>query len=166
MRCVVHPQAIALKSTHRSTERLSIHSSTARGTWVRSKPYTGGGHAARLRLFRRPFNRSARDSRFTQRLKPPVSRKLNAGNRGVTSFLQRVFNMSATETGYWLGLVFFIGAIGTFLGGFLGDKLSDRTGDKRWYFWIPAISLVLMVPLQLGAYLAPTAMLAIAADFF
>ena len=44
---------------------------------------------------------------------------------------------------------FFIGAIGTFLGGFLGDKLSDRTGDKRWYFWIPAISLVLMVPLQL-----------------
>ena len=77
------------------------------------------------------------------------------------SFLQRVFNMSATETGYWLGLVFFIGAIGTFLGGFLGDKLSDKTGDKRWYFWIPAISLVLMVPLQLGAYLAPAAMLAI-----
>ena len=28
----------------------------------------------------------------------------------------------------WIG--YFIGAIGTFLGGFLGDQLSDRTGEN------------------------------------
>ena len=31
------------------------------------------------------------------------------------SFLNRIHDMSYTETGYWLGLVYFIGAIGTFL---------------------------------------------------
>ena len=30
------------------------------------------------------------------------------------SFLNRIHDMSYTETGYWLGLVYFIGAIGTF----------------------------------------------------
>ena len=81
------------------------------------------------------------------------------------SFLNRIHDMSYTETGYWLGLVYFIGAIGTFLGGFLGDQISDRTGEKRWYFWIPAASLIAMVPLQLWAYLDSDAMTAIAVLF-
>ena len=81
------------------------------------------------------------------------------------SFLNRIHDMSYTETGYWLGLVYFIGAIGTFLGGFLGDQISDRTGEKRWYFWIPAASLIAMVPLQLWAYLDNDAMTAIAVLF-
>ena len=76
-------------------------------------------------------------------------------------FLSRVHELSLTEIGFWLGAVYFVGAIGTFLGGFLGDQLSDRTGEKRWYFWIPAISLILMVPLQLAAYLADSATTAI-----
>lgn len=81
------------------------------------------------------------------------------------SFLNRIHDMSYTDTGYWLGLVYFIGAIGTFLGGFLGDQISDRTGEKRWYFWIPALSLIAMVPLQLWAYLDSDAMTAIAVLF-
>ena len=81
------------------------------------------------------------------------------------SFLNRIHDMSYTDTGYWLGLVYFVGAIGTFLGGFLGDQISDRTGEKRWYFWIPALSLIAMVPLQLWAYLDSDAMTAIAVLF-
>jgi len=81
------------------------------------------------------------------------------------SFLNRVHDLSYTETGYWLGMVYFIGAIGTFLGGFLGDQISDKTGEKRWYFWIPAASLIAMVPLQLWAYLDSNAMTAIAVLF-
>ncbi len=81
------------------------------------------------------------------------------------SFLNRIHDLSYTETGYWLGLVYFIGAIGTFLGGFLGDQISDKTGEKRWYFWIPAASLIAMVPLQLWAYLDSDAMTAIAVLF-
>ncbi len=77
------------------------------------------------------------------------------------SFLSRVHEMTLTEIGYWLGIVYFVGAIGTFLGGFLGDQLADKTGEKRWYFWIPAISLIAMVPLQLWAYLSSDAMIAI-----
>ena len=44
-------------------------------------------------------------------------------NQLESSFLNRIHDMSYTETGYWLGLVYFIGAIGTFLGGFLGDQI-------------------------------------------
>ena len=66
--------------------------------------------------------------------------------------------MSITEAGYWLGLVF-IGAMEIFRW-FLGDKLSDKTGDKRWYFDTSNI-ISTDGAFQLGAYLAPTAMLAI-----
>ena len=68
-------------------------------------------------------------------------------------FLIRTHDMPITEVGSWLALISGIGAIGTFAGGYLADKISDRTGDKRWYMWIPAISTLLMVPCQFVAYL-------------
>ena len=61
--------------------------------------------------------------------------------------------MSSTDLGAALALVAGIGAIGTFFGGYVSDKLSDRTGDKRWYFWVPGIATIIMVPFQLVAYL-------------
>ena len=61
--------------------------------------------------------------------------------------------MSSTDLGAALALVAGVGAIGTFAGGYLSDKLSDRTGDKRWYFWVPGIATIFMVPFQLVAYL-------------
>jgi MFS family permease len=61
--------------------------------------------------------------------------------------------MPNTEAGYWLAVVSGIGAIGTFMGGHLGDKLSDRFDNKRWYFWVPGISTLVVVPFQLVAYL-------------
>ncbi len=68
-------------------------------------------------------------------------------------FLSRVHEMSNTEIGSWLALVALTGAVGTFLGGYLADKFSDKTGDRRWYFWLPGISTLLMVPIQIYAYL-------------
>ena len=61
--------------------------------------------------------------------------------------------MSSTDLGAALALVAGVGAIGTFAGGYLSDKLSDRMGDKRWYFWVPGIATIFMVPFQLVAYL-------------
>ena len=68
-------------------------------------------------------------------------------------FFIRIHNMSSTDLGAALALVAGIGAIGTFFGGYVSDKLSDRTGDKRWYFWVPGTATIIMVPFQLVAYL-------------
>jgi MFS family permease len=68
-------------------------------------------------------------------------------------FFIRIHEMSLTEIGSVLALIAGIGAIGTFFGGYISDKLSDRTDDKRWYFWVPGIATLVMVPFQLVAYL-------------
>jgi MFS family permease len=68
------------------------------------------------------------------------------------SFLIRIHELSITETGWWLALIAGIGAIGTFGGGYLADKLYDRSGNRRWYLWIPAIATLIMVPFQFLAY--------------
>ncbi|MFP6805596.1 MAG: MFS transporter [Pseudomonadales bacterium] len=69
-------------------------------------------------------------------------------------FLIRSHEMPITEVGSWLALISGIGAIGTFGGGYISDKLSDKTGDRRWYLWVPLISTVFMVPFQFTAYLS------------
>jgi MFS family permease len=61
--------------------------------------------------------------------------------------------MPITEVGFWLALISGIGAIGTFGGGYLADKLADRTGDRRWYLWVPGYATLIMVPFQFVAYL-------------
>jgi MFS family permease len=48
-----------------------------------------------------------------------------------------------------------IGGIGTFLGGFAADRLSARSGDRRWYVWVPGVATLLCVPFQFMAYLSP-----------
>ena len=68
-------------------------------------------------------------------------------------FFIRIHEMSLTDIGSILALIAGIGAIGTFFGGYISDKLSDRTNDKRWYFWLPGIATLVMVPFQLVAYL-------------
>ncbi len=68
-------------------------------------------------------------------------------------FFIRIHEMSLTDIGSILAVIAGIGAIGTFFGGYISDKLSDRTNDKRWYFWVPGIATLVMVPFQLVAYL-------------
>ena len=71
------------------------------------------------------------------------------------AFLQRSHAMSVAEAGYWISLLSAIAGFGTFLGGFAADRLSARSGDRRWYLWIPGAATLLCVPFQFLAYLSP-----------
>jgi len=63
------------------------------------------------------------------------------------SFLVRVHGMSLVDAGLWLGVIGVIGgSVGTILSGILVDKLAVR--DTRWQLRIPALGLLLAMPLQ------------------
>lgn len=71
-------------------------------------------------------------------------------------FLARVHGMSSAEIGTWLSLIFGIGTgIGYFMGGYITDRLSKK--DMRWYLWLPALALILAIPLALVAFFATEA---------
>ena len=76
-----------------------------------------------------------------------------AGSNFNNSFFVRMHHMTTGEAGSWVALLLGIGAIGTLLGGYLADQLSVRTGDRRWYMWVPGIATLAMVPFQFLAYL-------------
>lgn len=68
------------------------------------------------------------------------------------SYFQRVHEMPSGELGTWLALLAGImGGLGTFLGGYLTDKYG--VDDKRWYMWIPGLSLVALTPFVVTAML-------------
>jgi MFS family permease len=77
-----------------------------------------------------------------------------AGSQLNAVFFIRSHGMSSGEAGTWLALFAGVGAVGTLLGGLLSDKLSARTGDRRWYMWVPGIATLVMVPFQFFAYLS------------
>jgi MFS family permease len=71
-------------------------------------------------------------------------------------FFIRVHGMSVAEIGTWLAAVIAIGGLsGTFLGGAACDRYFAKTQDLRWYVWIPAITLVIVVPFGLTVYSWP-----------
>jgi MFS family permease len=69
-------------------------------------------------------------------------------------FFQRSHGMSSGEAGTWLAFFAGVGAVGTLVGGVLSDRLAARTGDRRWYMWVPGIATLVMVPFQFFAYLS------------
>ncbi len=67
------------------------------------------------------------------------------------SFMARLHGMSSGEIGTWLSLIFGIGTgLGYFMGGYLCDRIEKK--DKRWYLWIPAMGLILAIPLSLVSF--------------
>lgn len=63
------------------------------------------------------------------------------------SFLVRVHGMSLVDAGLWLGIIGLSGGtLGTILSGALADRLALR--DNRWQLWIPAVGLMVALPLQ------------------
>jgi MFS family permease len=78
------------------------------------------------------------------------------GSTWNAAFLIRSHGMNSGEAGTWLAAFAAIGTIGTFFGGYISDKLSVRTGDRRWYMWVPAYATLIMVPFQFTSYLAPS----------
>lgn len=74
------------------------------------------------------------------------------------TFLRRVYDMSAGESGTWY---FLMGPIPSVIGGFglsiLTDRLAQR--DARWYAWMAGLSAGLAVPLGIAFYLLPETLL-------
>jgi predicted MFS family arabinose efflux permease len=61
------------------------------------------------------------------------------------SFLVRSHGLDLKSSGITLGLLLgLVGGAGTLTGGLLVDWLSKR--DRRWVFWLPAISILIFVP--------------------
>jgi MFS family permease len=77
-----------------------------------------------------------------------------SGSQLNASFLQRSHHMTSGEAGFWLAVFSATGAVGTMLGGYLGDRLSVRSGDRRWYMWVPGWATLMMLPFQFSSYLA------------
>lgn len=68
------------------------------------------------------------------------------------TFFVRSHDMSLTEAGFWLGLVLGIpGGVGIVAGGWLSDRFGSR--DTRWYLWVTAIALAVIVPIAASAFL-------------
>ncbi|MBL8267312.1 spinster family MFS transporter [Steroidobacter sp.] len=62
-------------------------------------------------------------------------------------FFMRTHGMTLGDVGAWLALVVALGGLtGTYLGGLWCDRYYARTQDPRWYVWIPAITLLMVVP--------------------
>jgi len=62
------------------------------------------------------------------------------------ALLRRVHGMEIGEIGTWLAMGSGGGGIiGVWLGGYFSDILGQR--DKRWYLWLPALTVGLSIPL-------------------
>lgn len=66
------------------------------------------------------------------------------------SYFLRSYDISLTSVGAWMALTAGIGGgTGSFFGGWVSDRLGSK--DARWYLWVPAILVVLVVPVLLVA---------------
>ena len=72
-----------------------------------------------------------------------------------SAFLIRSHDMGLAQAGRWLAFATIAGGLaGTFLGGKLADVLTNRTGDARWRLRLPAITLLLDLPVGVALYLS------------
>lgn len=68
-------------------------------------------------------------------------------------FFGRSHGMELATIGIILGLIAaFAGGSGTFMGGFLTDKMAKR--DIRWYFWLPALAIIINIPIAIFVFFA------------
>jgi predicted MFS family arabinose efflux permease len=76
------------------------------------------------------------------------------------TFFVRSHGMSLTEAGFWLGLVLGIpGGLGIVAGGWISDRFGAR--DSRWYLWVVALALAVVVPVGAAAFLVDSWWLAL-----
>jgi MFS family permease len=86
-----------------------------------------------------------------------------AGSNLNATFFIRSHHMTAGQAGSWTALYLGISAFGTFVGGYLADRLSVRSGDRRWYMWLPGCATLIMVPFQFVSYLSASLLIVIPA---
>ena len=82
------------------------------------------------------------------------------------AFLTRSHGLNSGDIGTLIAVLSAIGIMGTFFGGFFADKFNVRHNDPRWYFWLCGASVVITVPFQITAYLAPNLWMVIPALLF
>lgn len=75
------------------------------------------------------------------------------------SMLARTHGWSGIDIGQLVAMTGLSGLAGTFLGGYFADRLSVLHGDARWMMWVPGIATLLVVPVQLCAYLGSGALM-------
>ncbi len=79
-----------------------------------------------------------------------------------TPFFLRSHGMNLGEAALWLSIVVAVGGLtGSYLGGAWCDRHYARTQDPRWYVWIPAITLIIVVPFGLVVYSLDNTMVAL-----
>lgn len=72
----------------------------------------------------------------------------------IPAFLARSHDMTSSEIGTAIAIeAGILGGIGTYFSGVFADRWGTR--DRRWYVWLPALSIVLALPCALGLYLWP-----------
>lgn len=78
-------------------------------------------------------------------------------NNYYSAFLMRSHGMSLTETSSALAVITLTGGLaGTYLGGKLSDVFAQRhNGDPRYQMWVPAVALLINIPVWLLALLLP-----------
>jgi MFS family permease len=78
-------------------------------------------------------------------------------NNYYSAFLMRSHGMSLAETSTALAVITLTGGLaGTYLGGKLSDVFAQRNGgDPRYQMWVPAIALLINIPVWLLALLLP-----------
>jgi MFS family permease len=78
-------------------------------------------------------------------------------NNFYTAYLMRSHGMSLTQTTFALALITLSGGlVGTYMGGKLSDVLGQRHGgDPRYQMWVPAVALLINIPVWLLALLLP-----------
>ena len=76
-----------------------------------------------------------------------------AGSTWNASFFMRLHGLGPGPTGTLIAALALMGLVGTCLGGRLADRLAARYDDARWYWWVPGLAILSMLPLQCGAYL-------------
>ncbi len=82
----------------------------------------------------------------------------------IFAYFERSFGMSRTEIGLIVASVAGVaGIIGTYAGGILADRLARF--DKRWYMWMPALSMAISFPFYIAGYTNPDPWITVALLF-
>ena len=80
-------------------------------------------------------------------------------------FMIRHYGISVGDAGLLFASLYGAGGLtGSFLSGYLADRLGAH--DQRWYLWLPGLSFVMIVPLNLLACLTNNLTVAAVANLF